>query len=113
MTFKQYIEAIGEQKISFIEETCNGRFVETHHCFGFNEAEANIDPDAEKEFDLTAPDQSKDFVLYDTDGCENTYIDPEQTIVFDGKGVKVNDRDNNELVLYFFTGLLIPHPVEN
>ena len=104
MTFKEYIEKIGDD-VFCIEEHCDGKFVGYHMMFGFAE-EGDDDKDTVK--------VNPDLYYYQSDSwSEPTYIDATQEIEFHGDSVKVTDTNDNKVELNFFKATIIPCPISH
>ena len=100
MTFKDYYDGIGgDIRISAIDESFNGRFLQTHSIFYWAD---DCDKDHPiPDFRLCGSDPS------DADIFSN--ILPDAVIKIDGDSILVKDTNDNELKLTFFTRTVIPH----
>jgi hypothetical protein len=103
MTFKEYLDAIQLKNTIFcIEEHCNGKYINTHLVFGFDENDENG----------VVIENKDNFMLYgDRHGDDTTtFINTAQQIEFVEESIYVTDHDDNRICLTFFMSIPIPHP---
>jgi hypothetical protein len=112
MKFKDYITAIKKtDNIFCITEICENRFCHNYTTFNFEtEDPENEDNESGK---INGREPKMYFVLYQDEmhaHLDHTFIDVEQEIELKDGGVVVMDKDDNKIILLFFTLAQINHP---